>query len=42
MEQAGLSGAPASAKGLRHGFGAAAVSAGIPPNLVQNGWVMPI
>ncbi len=35
MEQAGLSGAQASAKGLRHGFGVAAVSAGIPLNLVQ-------
>jgi integrase len=35
MEQAGLSGAQASAKGLLHGFGVAAVSAGIPLNLVQ-------
>jgi integrase len=35
MEQAGLSGTHASPKGLRHGFGVAAVSAGIPLNLVQ-------
>jgi integrase len=35
MGQAGLSGAQASAKGLRHGFGVAAVSAGISLNLVQ-------
>ena len=35
MEKAGLSGTHASPKGLRHGFGVAAVSAGIPLNLVQ-------
>jgi integrase len=35
MEAAGLDGAHASPKGLRHGFGVAAVSAGIPLNLVQ-------
>ena len=35
MEVAGLSGPHASPKGLRHGFGVAAVSAGIPLNLVQ-------
>jgi integrase/recombinase XerD len=35
MEGAGLSGPHASPKGLRHGFGVAAVSAGIPLNLVQ-------
>jgi site-specific recombinase XerD len=35
MEQAGLSGTHASPKGLRHGFGVAAVSAGTPLNLVQ-------
>ena len=35
MRQAGLDGVPASPKGLRHGFGVAAVSAGIPLNLVQ-------
>ena len=35
MRQAGLKGVPASPKGLRHGFGVAAVSAGIPLNLVQ-------
>jgi integrase/recombinase XerD len=35
MQQAGLDGVPASPKGLRHGFGVAAVSAGIPLNLVQ-------
>lgn len=35
MEAAGLSGPQASPKGLRHGFGVAAVSAGIPLNLVQ-------
>ena len=32
---AGLDGPQASPKGLRHGFGVAAVSAGIPLNLVQ-------
>ena len=31
---AGLDGVPASPKGLRHGFGVAAVTAGIPLNLV--------
>ena len=35
MEAARLDGPHASPKGLRHGFGVAAVSAGIPPNLVQ-------
>jgi len=35
MEDAGLDGPQASPKGLRHGFGVAAVSAGIPLNLVQ-------
>ena len=35
MEAAGLSGPQASPKGLRHSFGVAAVSAGVPLNLVQ-------
>ena len=35
MAAAGLDGLHASPKGLRHGFGVAAVSAGIPLNLVQ-------
>jgi integrase/recombinase XerD len=35
MEAAGLEGPQASPKGLRHGFGVAAVSVGIPLNLVQ-------
>ncbi|WP_284945040.1 tyrosine-type recombinase/integrase [Acidisoma cladoniae] len=35
MEGAGLSGPHASPKRLRHGFGVAAVSAGISLNLVQ-------
>jgi hypothetical protein len=35
MAAAGLKGVPASPKGLRHGFGVAAVTAGIPLNLVQ-------
>jgi integrase/recombinase XerD len=35
MAAAGLDGPRASPKGLRHGFGVAAVSAGIPLNLVQ-------
>jgi site-specific recombinase XerD len=35
MATAGLSGPPASPKGLRHGFGVTAVTAGIPLNLVQ-------
>ena len=35
MAAANLDGPQASPKGLRHGFGVAAVSAGIPLNLVQ-------
>jgi integrase/recombinase XerD len=35
MAAAGLDGVAASPKGLRHGFGVAAVTAGIPLNLVQ-------
>jgi integrase/recombinase XerD len=35
MRQPGLGGPHASPKGLRHGFGVAAVSAGIPLKLVQ-------
>jgi integrase/recombinase XerD len=35
MQAAGLEGPQASPKGLRHGLGVAAVSAGIPLNLVQ-------
>ena len=35
MAAADLDGPQASPKGLRHGFGIAAVSAGIPLNLVQ-------
>lgn len=35
MQEAHLDGPQASPKGLRHGFGVAAVSAGIPLNLVQ-------
>nr|WP_233142674.1 tyrosine-type recombinase/integrase [Gluconobacter sp. DsW_056] len=35
MTEAGLSGPAASPKGLRHAFGVAAVSTGIPLNLVQ-------
>jgi integrase/recombinase XerD len=35
MATAGLDGPQASPKGRRHGFGVAAVSAGIPLNLVQ-------
>ena len=35
MDEAGLSGPHACPKGLRHGFGVQAVSAGIPLNLVQ-------
>ena len=35
MAAAGLDGPQASPKGRRHGFGVAAVSAGIPLNLVQ-------
>ena len=40
MEAAGLDGPHASPKGLRHGFGVAAVSAGIPLSLVQK-WLGP-
>ena len=39
MATAGLDGPQASPKGLRHGFGVAAVSAGIPLNLVQE-WLI--
>lgn len=35
MDKAGISGPQASPKGLRHGFGVAAVQAGIPLNMVQ-------
>ncbi|QDH18116.1 tyrosine-type recombinase/integrase [Swingsia samuiensis] len=35
MQEAGLSGPAASPKGLRHAFGVAAVSKGIPLNLIQ-------
>lgn len=35
MKEAGITGAHASPKGLRHGFGVAAVGAAIPLNLVQ-------
>jgi integrase/recombinase XerD len=35
MRAASLDGVAASPKGLRHGFGVAAVTAGIPLNLVQ-------
>lgn len=35
MHKAGISGPQASPKGLRHGFGVAAVQAGIPLNMVQ-------
>jgi site-specific recombinase XerD len=35
MAAAQIDGTQASPKGLRHGFGVAAVSAGIPLNLVQ-------
>ncbi len=35
MKEAGISGPQASPKGLRHGFGVAAVQAGIPLNMVQ-------
>jgi site-specific recombinase XerD len=35
LEAAGVQGTQASPKGLRHGFGVAAVQAGIPLNLVQ-------
>lgn len=35
MGKAGISGPQASPKGLRHGFGVAAVQAGIPLNMVQ-------
>jgi integrase/recombinase XerD len=35
MDAAGLDGPHVSPKGLRHGFGVGAVSAGLPLNLVQ-------
>ena len=35
MQAAGLHGVQASPKGLRHGFGVAAVQAGVPLHLVQ-------
>jgi integrase/recombinase XerD len=35
MTQAGIRGPHGSPKGLRHGFGVAAVTAGVPLNLVQ-------
>lgn len=35
MDSAGISRPQASPKGLRHGFGVAAVQAGIPLNMVQ-------
>lgn len=35
MNEAGINGPQASPKGLRHGFGVAAVQAGIPLNMVQ-------
>jgi len=35
VQEAGLDGAHASPKGLRHGFGVAAVTAGIPLNMLQ-------
>ncbi|MCK6438840.1 MAG: site-specific integrase [Planctomycetes bacterium] len=35
MDRAGIIGVPASPKGLRHGFGVAALEAGVPLNLVQ-------
>jgi integrase/recombinase XerD len=35
MQAVGLEDVPASPKGLRHGFGGAAVTAGIPLNLVH-------
>jgi site-specific recombinase XerD len=35
MDEAGLDGPQASPKGLRHGFGVQAVSAGIPLSLVH-------
>jgi integrase/recombinase XerD len=35
MARAGVRGPQASPKGLRHGFGVAAVTAGVPLNLVQ-------
>ena len=36
MRDAGLNGPQATPKGLRHGFGVAAVNAGIPLNMVQD------
>lgn len=35
MHEAGIAGAHASPKGLRHGFGVAAIQSGVPLNLVQ-------
>ena len=35
MADAGIRGPQASPKGLRHGFGVAAVQAGVPLNLIQ-------
>ena len=35
MQQADITGSHATPKGLRHGFGVAAISAGVPLNLVQ-------
>lgn len=35
MQQAGISGAQATPKGLRHGFGIHAIQSGVPLNLVQ-------
>lgn len=37
MAQAGISGRPASPRGLRHGFGVGALQAGVPVTLVQRG-----
>jgi integrase/recombinase XerD len=41
MAAGGLDGPHTSPNGLQHGFGVAAVSAGIPLNLVQDGWDTP-
>jgi site-specific recombinase XerD len=35
MAKAGISGAPAMPKGLRHGFGVNAFQSNVPPHLVQ-------
>jgi integrase len=35
MGEAGISGLHATAKGLRHGFGVAALSRGVPINILQ-------